>query len=101
MDSKVEYSFKATIWSHDAGWHFATLPMEMSEEIRLFYGSMEEGWGRLKAVAQINDVQWKTSIWFDTEAKTYLLPIKKEIRVKLWGDSGYNSRDEIEFTIKL
>ncbi len=43
---------------------------------------MEEGWGRLKATAEIYNIQWETSIWFDSKIKTYLLPIKVDIRQK-------------------
>ena len=43
---------------------------------------MEEGWGRLKAVAKIVNTQWETAIWFDTKQNTYLLPLKAEIREK-------------------
>ena len=43
---------------------------------------MEEGWGRLKAIAKLGNSQWETAIWFDTKHKTYLLPLKAEIRKK-------------------
>ncbi|CAL2079465.1 hypothetical protein T190611E02C_10858 [Tenacibaculum sp. 190524A05c] len=43
---------------------------------------MEEGWGRLKATAEILNLQWNTSIWFDTKMETYLLPIKADVRRK-------------------
>ena len=42
----------------------------------------ETGWGRLKAVARIGNSEWKTAIWFDTNHRTYLLPVKAEIRKK-------------------
>jgi hypothetical protein len=42
----------------------------------------EEGWGRMKATAEIGKSQWETAIWFDKKHKTYLLPLKAEIRKK-------------------
>ncbi|MDD4087237.1 MAG: DUF1905 domain-containing protein, partial [Bacteroidales bacterium] len=42
----------------------------------------EEGWGRLKATAEIGKSVWKTAIWFDTKHQTYILPLKAEIRKK-------------------
>ena len=30
----------------------------------------------------IGNSEWKTAIWFDSKKKTYLLPIKAEIRKK-------------------
>ena len=54
----------------------------MSIEIRDNLKDEEEGWGRLKSVAEIGNTKWDTAIWFDTKRKTYLLPIKAEIRKK-------------------
>lgn len=36
----------------------------------------------MKVIASINEIEWKTSIWFDTKSNQYLLPIKAEIRKK-------------------
>ncbi len=36
----------------------------------------------MKAIAKIGNSQWETAIWFDTKHKTYLLPLKAEIRKK-------------------
>ena len=33
-------------------------------------------------MAEIGNTKWDTAIWFDTKRKTYLLPIKAEIRKK-------------------
>ncbi|WP_296319793.1 DUF1905 domain-containing protein [Winogradskyella sp.] len=73
------------MWKHnsDGGWHFVSLPKLISEEIRTHLKWQEEGWGRLKVIAQVEDLQWETAIWFDTKADTYLLPIKANIRKKL------------------
>lgn len=61
---------------------FASLPEEMSVEIRKHFKVEEEGWGRLKAEAKIGKTEWKTAIWFDTKANTYILPLKAVIRKK-------------------
>lgn len=55
----------------------------MSKEIRENFRNQEEGWGRLKASAEIDGVKWETAIWYDSKKTTYLLPIKSEIRKKL------------------
>lgn len=57
-----------------------TLPKILSKKIRSRHGCSEEGWGRLKTSAQIRKSKWQTSIWYDTKAKGYLLPIKLEVR---------------------
>lgn len=86
MNPKIHYQFHTKIWQHQGtaggSWQFASLPSDMSVEIRNLLQCQEEGWGRLKAKAQINQTTWDTSIWFDSKSKTYLLPLKAEIRKK-------------------
>ena len=84
MNGKIKYEYTATLWQHQApgGWYFVSLPKQISKEIREHLQWQEEGWGRMKARAQIADVQWETAIWFDTKHDTYILPVKAEIRKK-------------------
>lgn len=58
------------------------MPREMAAEIREHLKWQEEGWGRLKAIAETGTSKWETAIWFDTKHKTYILPLKAEIRKK-------------------
>lgn len=80
----IKYQFTALVWQHagPGGWHFISLPPDLSAEIRGFFGSEEVGWGQLKTTAAIGGSEWKTAIWFDTKRGTYLLPLKAEIRKK-------------------
>jgi len=80
----IEYKFNANVWvySGPGSWYFVSLPLDFSKEIRGNLKSEEEGWGRLKATAKIGTTEWKTAIWFDTKRKTYILPLKLEIRKK-------------------
>lgn len=85
MEGKIRYQFSAKLWQHNSegGWYFVTIPQNYSKEIRSHFQSHEEGWGRMKAAAIIKNVDWNTSIWFDTKAQSYILPVKAEIRKKL------------------
>ena len=80
----IKYVFTAIPWQYNglSSWYFISLPKDLSEEIRRLFKSEEVGWGRLNATAKIGKTEWKTSIWFDTKYKTYLLPLKSEIRKK-------------------
>ncbi len=76
------YKFKEKVWKYKGkgGWHFITLPKNISQKIRKNHGLDEEGWGRLKTLAKIGQSQWKTAIWYDSKSKAYLLPVKSLIR---------------------
>jgi hypothetical protein len=84
MDGKIKYEFEAEVWQYSGpnGWYFVSLPTTISTEIRENLKWQEEGWGRMKATAQIGTSRWDTAIWFDKKRQTYLLPIKAEIRRK-------------------
>lgn len=85
MNGMISYQCTSRVWQYASpkgGWYFITLPIEVSTEIRDNLKWQEEGWGRLRAKAQINDTEWDTAIWFDTKINCYLLPLKAEIRRK-------------------
>jgi hypothetical protein len=84
MKFTIPFEFEATLWKADgnSGWHFVSIPIVLSQEIRHLFQKEEEGWGRLPVMALIRDTSWDTAIWFDTKNNTYLLPIKSEIRKK-------------------
>ena len=91
MKGKIGFQFNGSIWQYSTlkgSWYFVSLPMEIAEEIRENLKWQEEGWGRLKATAKINHAEWETAIWFDTKMKTYLLPLKADIRRKEKLDIG-------------
>lgn len=81
---RIKYEFAGLLWKHSSpgGWHFVSLPGNTSKEIRENFKWQEEGWGRMKALVQIRGIKWETAIWFDNKMKTYLLPVKAEIRSK-------------------
>jgi len=85
MTGKIVYQFTATVWQYalpKGGWYFITLPKDISLEIREYFKTEEQGWGRLSVTAKTGETEWKTAIWFDTKSGAYLLPLKAEIRKK-------------------
>ena len=92
MKGTLTYQFTATVWRYEGpnGWYFVSLPITLAEEIRQQLKWQEEGWGRLKAKAQIGSSNWETAIWFDTKLNTYLLPIKASIRKQEGIDAGFS-----------
>jgi hypothetical protein len=84
MEGKIKYEFSSKVWQYSGpnGWYFISLPVDISLEIRENLKWQEEGWGRMKATAEIGKSKWPTAIWFDKKQNTYLLPIKEAIRNK-------------------
>lgn len=84
MQSKIRYDFSAQMWkdSMPGGWVFISLPKPISNEIRKHLQFQEEGWGRMKASAIIQGIEWDTAIWYDKKMGTYLLPVRADIRKK-------------------
>lgn len=84
MNGKISYKFSTIVWQYSMpnGWYFLSLPAEIAMEIRGNLKWQEEGWGRMKAAAKIGNTEWETAIWYDTKLKTYLLPLKAEVRKK-------------------
>lgn len=73
--------FRAKIWVYSGmgGWHFATLPASLAKKIR---GGLQprRGFGSVRVLARIGKTEWKTSIFPDTKSKSYLLPVKANVR---------------------
>ena len=78
------YDFKAKVWLYDgkAAWHFLTLPRELSELIRFQAAQSKSAWGSIRVFAKIGATGWKTSLFPDSKADGYLLPVKAEVRKK-------------------
>ena len=99
MEGRIKYHFQAKIWQYKAngGWHFVSIPKHLSKEIRDHFKWQEEGWGRMKVKVELDMMRWDTSIWFDTKAQTYLLPVKADVRQKL----GLSANDIVDMKILI
>jgi hypothetical protein len=78
------YDFKAKVWLYNgkAAWHFITLPREQSDQIRFVTAQSKSAWGSVRVCTKIGATSWKTSLFPDTKAGTYLLPVKADVRKK-------------------
>lgn len=94
-----QYKFKTNVWLYPgmAGWHFATVPSDISEDIKQSFGDRKRGWGSLPIIATIGKTSWKTSIFPDKESGGYLLPLKAEVRKK----ENIVADKKINLTIKI
>ena len=77
---KLEFEGRVWIYPGAAAWHFVSLPSEYTADLKLIGGS--SGFGSIRVLAKINNIEWQTSIFPDTKSGCYLLPLKKDIRFK-------------------
>ena len=87
-----QYPIKAKVWQYpgDAGWHFITVPKDISDDIKKLFGGRARGWGSLRVTITLGSSTWDTSIFPDKKEGAYLLPLKANIRKKehvLMGDT--------------
>lgn len=76
------YSFSTKLWrsSAGAGWFFLTLPKTQSMPIKTRALGQMNAFGSLRVLATIGDTSWNTSIFFDTKAAAFVLPVKADVR---------------------
>lgn len=77
--------FEATLWQWDArqsdSWFFVTLPSAAAPEIA-DRTQGRRGFGSVKVRATIGATTWSTSIFPDKNSGSYVLPVKKPVRLK-------------------
>ena len=77
------YTFRAELWQYDgpAPWYFVSLPPDVADDIRARFGPLASGFGSIKVEAAIRSTHWTTSLFPATTGRTYVLPIKKAVRL--------------------
>ena len=82
------FTFTAPLWrwearreSSDAGsWCFVTLPHEVADEVRERAGE-PRGFGSVRVRVEAAGQSWDTSVFPDSGSGTFVLPVKKAVRV--------------------
>jgi hypothetical protein len=80
-DSIFEFTSELWLYPGEAGWHFVTLPADVADHIDEV-GGERAGFGSIPVEATIGSNTWKTSLFPDKHAASFLLPVKKAIRQK-------------------
>lgn len=75
---RIAFTAPLWLWSGKAAWHFITLPEADSAIIRM--AVPRRGWGSVRVRARIGETEWATSIFPDSKAGAYLLPVKADVR---------------------
>lgn len=92
------YQCEAALWKFTgpAAWHFITLPAKLAAEIEAFHRDLKKDFGTISVSATIGKSKWQTSIFKDKKHRSYLLPVKAEIRRKEKLEAGVRVRLTIE-----
>ena len=78
------FKFRGEVWLYPGttGWHFISLPVEKSAEIKGRDILMRRAFGAVKVAIAIGKTSWRTSIFPDKKSGQYLLPLKADVRRK-------------------
>ena len=93
----ADYQFTARLWrwkSAKSSWHFFTLPTDIGQQIRGFQ-SKQVGFGSVPVSVTIGETHWKTSLFPDKKAGSYVLPIKAAVR------KAEHLKEEGEYAVKI
>ncbi|MCP9622263.1 Domain of uncharacterised function (DUF1905) [Nocardia otitidiscaviarum] len=91
------YTFTAELWEYDgpAAWYFLNVPEAIADEIEEMYGHRVGGFGSVRVEVVIGASRWATSLFPDKKRGTYLLPVKKPVRISEGLSAGDSARVEI------
>lgn len=79
----MKYAFSAEVvpWGGQGSFFYCNLPIEMADEISEVTAGLRRGFGSVRVDVRCGKSTWRTSIFLDAKANSYLLPVKKAIRV--------------------
>ena len=77
----LAFSARLWLWPGQAAWHFVSLPKKLSTDLRRTFRGYGRGFGSLRVHATIGSMSWDTSIFPDSKSGSFLLPIKKSVRI--------------------
>jgi hypothetical protein len=79
----IDFTAKLLIYNGISPWYFVNVPKEHYDTIKNSSSKKpRRGFGAVKIKATIGETSWETSVFPDSRSKTYLMPIKKDIRHK-------------------
>jgi len=94
----MTHRFRTQLWLYPGpgGWHFVTLPRDVAERVKAEAGP-RHGFGSVRIAATIGETTWNTSIFPDRESQSFLLPVKRQVRVA----EGVADGDSVEVALDL
>lgn len=92
------FSFTAEVWEHEGSgaWHFVSLSEADADDIDEMFGHRAGGFGAVRVEVKIGRTTWLTSIFPDRKRGTYVLPLKKPVRLAEGLRAGEAAHIEID-----
>jgi hypothetical protein len=83
------YRFSAPLWQYpgEGSWYFVAVPEEISDDIAELTAGRRNGFGSVRVSVTVGGSTWQTSL-FPSKSGSYLLPVKKPVRVAEGLDEG-------------
>ncbi len=82
----MEFSGEIWFWKGPSPWHFVTVPEPESRDLETTAAPLSYGWGMIPVTAQINETQWRTSLY--PKNGRYIVPVKAHVRKAEGLDEG-------------
>lgn len=98
MASIGTFEFAAPLWRYpgDDGWHFVSLPFQISADIADLTAGIRRGFGSVRVAVAVGGTTWRTSIFPDGKTGTYVLPVKRAVRTAEQLEAGDDVRVRLE-----
>jgi hypothetical protein len=92
------FEFTARLWLYPGadGWHFVSLPPEVSADVTDLTAGIRRGFGSVRVAVTVGATSWRTSVFPDSTSGTYLLPMKKAVRTAERLQAGDEVRARLE-----
>ncbi|MEQ1701147.1 MAG: DUF1905 domain-containing protein [Ilumatobacteraceae bacterium] len=78
------FEFSATVWQWQgdgpATWRFVTLPFDVTDEIDDLTSHATRGFGSVRVTVTVGATTWTTSVFPSKEHKSFILPVKAQVR---------------------
>jgi hypothetical protein len=96
----MRFQFDTELWQHNgpAAWYFLTVPTDIAEEITELTAGDRRGFGSIRVTATAGRTTWDTSIFPDSASKSYVLPVKRQVRDREALDAGQSVHVALDLT---
>jgi hypothetical protein len=77
------FEFAADLWRYagQAAWFFVTLPLAVADDLDEITADSRRGFGSVRVEVTVGVTTWNTSVFPDTKSESFLLPVKKAVRL--------------------